>query len=225
MNPLYIGVGAVGILALILAGTSSTAQAKPNPEKRRDDTRKDMPPNDPSQDEPVTTDMDVVLEWRQTPPDPVAPPAAPSKQPIDPPNYGVPPGTYSVEVFKTPFDVRNFFWAFGYIPESAVNDTPMNDLGPDRKLGGGDDKSNEIVRDFQADYNAVVRHNEQGDIWGLLDEDGLVGPHTLNALLHAREQALAGGRSDEQIADWWAELVSLALEPPTTETQEGPIDG
>ncbi len=58
----------------------------------------------------------------------------------------------------------------------------MNAVGPDEALGGGDDIPNGEVKRFQADYNDVSRwKNFIADMRGL-DEDGFVGPCTLNGL-------------------------------------------
>jgi len=60
----------------------------------------------------------------------------------------------------------------------------MNALGPDNALGGGDDIPNPEVSKFQGDYNAVSRWNQfvPKTQMGGLDQDGKVGPCTLNAL-------------------------------------------
>jgi len=214
-NGLLIAGGA----ALVALGFAVVANAqgkttKTNPKKRSDGTRKDMPAKDASKDDfdPVLSDPDLLKEWNAS--KEVAPPKkdeAPSLQRVDPPNFGAPDATYDAEIFQEPSDIREFFAAFGYLPVSQINNEPMNDLGPDRKLGGGDDVPSEAVAEFQEDYNLVVASNDQGQIWGTLDEDGLVGPHTLNALQQARSQAV--GIEADGLSAWWGDLVAQAAEP------------
>ena len=59
------------------------------------------------------------------------------------------------------------------------------------RLGGEDDKPDGVVRAFQVDYNTVSFLNDIEDVYpgnmGGLDDDGLVGPFTLNALRYAIE--------------------------------------
>jgi hypothetical protein len=89
--------------------------------------------------------------------------------------------------------IREHFAAMGY--PVIIDDTPMNELGPDGGLGGGDDVPNENVRAFQSDYNAVSRAGLSGhpgvpSYMNGLDEDGLVGPNTLNGLQLVRREGI-----------------------------------
>lgn len=105
-------------------------------------------------------------------------------------------------------NIRQHFVKLGYSVE--VGPWPMNKLGPKGsvelenqdgskgKLGGNDDQPNAIVRKFQGDYNKVSRLSKADKIYsqnmGGLDEDGLVGPLTLNGLRFAVE-GLPGGKT------------------------------
>jgi len=223
---LYLA-GAAAIAALGFAFVANAKETQTKPKRRGDGTRTDMPANDTTKEDfdPVVLDPSLGITWsEETKKKPGTRPPPPSLQPVDPPNAGAPDGTYDTTVFAAPSDIRAFFAAFGYIPESNVDDTPMNGLGPDRKLGGGDDEPNADVLDFQEDYNLVSKVNEQTLIWGTLDEDGLVGPHTLNALLHAKNQAVDVAQED--LADWWGALVAAAVEPePQTPADNGDLPG
>jgi len=89
--------------------------------------------------------------------------------------------------------IREHFVSMRY--PVVINDTPMNELGPDGRLGGGDDVPNENVRHFQSDYNAVSRAGLVGQLGAPsymngLDEDGLVGPNTLNALQLVQQEGM-----------------------------------
>ena len=106
--------------------------------------------------------------------------------------------------------IRDHFNRYGYPVD--INDFPLNDLGPlgigdmidnadgDKgKLGGGDDKESAVVRTFQRDYNAVSRLGKSGAViagvkvpsnMGGLDEDGLVGPYTLNGLKYILDSGM-----------------------------------
>lgn len=89
--------------------------------------------------------------------------------------------------------IREHFVSMGY--PVIIDDTPMNELGRDGKLGGGDDVPNENVRQFQSDYNAVSRAGIAGhpgipNYMKGLDEDGLVGPNTLNGLQLVQQEGL-----------------------------------
>lgn len=89
--------------------------------------------------------------------------------------------------------IREHFVSMGY--PVLIDETPMNELGRDGKLGGGDDVPNENVRQFQADYNAVSRAGVAGhpgipNYMNGLDEDGLVGPNTLNGLQLVQQEGL-----------------------------------
>lgn len=94
--------------------------------------------------------------------------------------------------------IRAHFKVMGY--GVAQNDTPLNDPGPDGKLGGGDDVPNATVRQFQRDYNSVSRYGKTGATivgikvpsnMGTLSTDGYVGPKTLNALKFATDNGIA----------------------------------
>lgn len=100
--------------------------------------------------------------------------------------------------------IRRHIMTLGYPVD--VNDFPMNELGPkgigadienasgtSGKLGGADDQPSVAVRNFQRHYNAVSRLGKSGVVvmgvnvpsnMGGLDEDGLVGPFTLNGIKH-----------------------------------------
>lgn len=193
--------GGVGALALLFAFSAKAKEAPKAADPEPDPPA--PPPPTKADEEAVEREMPMIT-------------FAPSKQPVDPPNYGTPPEVYSSEIFQIPQNIREFFWALGYIPDSAVDNTPMNPLGPDGMLGGGDDEANEVVRDFQADYNAVSRRDGLTAEWGTLDEDGLVGPHTLNALLHVREESrlALGAEDDSGLTDWWTDKVAGTLTSP-----------
>lgn len=95
--------------------------------------------------------------------------------------------------------IRKHFASLKYPVE--IGPWPMNELGPlgtlemknesgsTGKLGGGDDKPNEIVRKFQKEYNAVSQAKKfgGGQKMGGLAPDGLVGPLTLNGLRFVSE--------------------------------------
>jgi len=116
-----------------------------------------------------------------------------SKRPSgNPPGPSGSPG-YDAQYWDTigAAGIRSHFKEFGYPVE--VMDAPLNDLGPDGSLGGGDDLSNETVRRFQKDYNAVSRSKLFASGMGGLDPDGYVGPHTLNALKFIKDNL--GGKT------------------------------
>lgn len=112
--------------------------------------------------------------------------------------------------------IRKYFSDFGYQVE--VGPWSMNVLGPKGSvellnqpgsatekgmLGGGDDEPNDIVKDFQKDYNAVSEAHKFGGTkkMGGLAPDGLVGPYVLNALRFVKENL--GGKL-------WGDFVSEA---------------
>lgn len=106
--------------------------------------------------------------------------------------------------------IRDHLNRYGYPVE--VNDFPLNELGPagtgdlipnasgsSGRLGGDDDKPSEAVRAFQRHYNAVSRLGKSGAIvsgikvpsnMGGLDEDGLVGPYTLNGIKYILDSGM-----------------------------------
>jgi hypothetical protein len=77
--------------------------------------------------------------------------------------------------------IFDHFESLGY--QTPDDRDTMNDLGPDGKLGN-DDVPNSEVRRFQKDYNTVSRWGGflPKSTMGGLDEDGMVGPCTLNGL-------------------------------------------
>ncbi len=86
------------------------------------------------------------------------------------------------------------------VPPVPINETPMNNPGPDGKLGGGDDVPNATVRRFQSEYNGISRLGKSGAVvfgqtvpgnMGTLSTDGYVGPKTLNALKFASDHNLS----------------------------------
>jgi hypothetical protein len=106
--------------------------------------------------------------------------------------------------------IRRHFNKYGYPVD--INDFPMNELGPKGtgsdianasgstgKLGGADDKPSAAVRNFQRHYNAVSRLGKSGAVvtgvkvpsnMGGLDEDGLVGPFTLNGVKYVLDSGM-----------------------------------
>ena len=92
------------------------------------------------------------------------------------------------------------FEGLGYTTPSD-RDT-MNALGPDAKLGGGDDIPNNEVKRFQIDYNAVsVAEQFATDMGGLI-QDGLVGPCTLNGMKYVMDSMEPG--------EEWQKIVQKA---------------
>lgn len=115
--------------------------------------------------------------------------------------------------------IRKHFADLGY--NVVVSAHPMNVLGPDGldgtlmdnfpgsvpaqgRLGGNDDKPNQVVGDFQSDYNAVSYLNDEDNpqSMGGVNIDDFVGPYTLNALRYAKENLLG----------IWQDLVTDALQ-------------
>jgi len=97
--------------------------------------------------------------------------------------------------------VLEVFQRFGY--STPVGRDTMNDPGPDADLGGGDDIPNDEVRRFQREYNAVSRSGVflPKTTMGGLDEDGFVGPCTLNGMRLI----------DENLGDrFWPDIVAEA---------------
>jgi hypothetical protein len=137
----------------------------------------------------------------------------PTKPPGHPPPYGFacfPPEYGGTQAYDTAhWDAggrevarQRIFTAFedlGYTTP-AGRDT-MNDPGKDEKLGGGDDIENEEVRRFQKDYNAVSRAKNFKSDMGGLDEDGYVGPCTLNGIKYVQDNL--GDKN-------WRDLVAQA---------------
>jgi len=110
--------------------------------------------------------------------------------------------------------IREHFANLAYPVE--VGPWPMNELGPlgsgefenapgstipKGKLGGLDDKPNNVVMRFQIDYNIVSKAKMFVSGMGTLSEDGLVGPYTLNALRYVTEKI--GGKH-------WPDVVKEA---------------
>jgi hypothetical protein len=92
---------------------------------------------------------------------------------------------------------QQIFDAFTVLGYATPTDRDtMNDLGPDASgkvagdegfdagsaLGGDNDVPNPEVKRFQKNYNAVSRWKNFTSGMGGLDEDGLVGPCTLNGI-------------------------------------------
>lgn len=117
--------------------------------------------------------------------------------------------------------IRTHFNYLGYPVE--IGPWPMNILGPKGdfeltnkdgtmgKLGGDDDQPNEIVRDFQKNYNQVSRLNKMEKYFpismGGLDKDALVGPYVLNGLRYAVEELKAGKAGGKS----WSDLIQQAV--------------
>lgn len=132
----------------------------------------------------------------------VEPPRKPKRPPGHPPPYGslCRPSAYGG---KSRYDTS--YWEVGSEDEirerifeafeSLGYETPedrdtMNDPGaPGDGLGAAGevpDLPSEEVRRFQKDYNRASRAKFLADMGGL-DEDGFVGPCTLNAIVYVRE--------------------------------------
>ncbi len=97
--------------------------------------------------------------------------------------------------------IFDHFESFGY--QTPADRDTMNALGEDEQLGGGDDIPNEEVRRFQKNYNTVSRWGGflPKSTMGGLDQDGKVGPCTLNGLKLAFDNI-----SDKD----WPELIAEA---------------
>lgn len=155
-------------------------------------------------------------------PGPVKPSGGSKKRPSgDPPPYGhacFPPefggsNAYDQQYWDagdTAEERERIFEAFDILGYATPTDrNTMNAVGPDGKLGGGDDIPNPEVRRFQADYNAVSRKGNFLPSMGGLDTDGKVGPCTLNALhLVILEQERRFDVNPK--AKIWRELVEAA---------------
>lgn len=117
---------------------------------------------------------------------PVGPPGPrrPQRPPGHPPPWGgscrSPDNAYDANFWDSKQTILDAFDILGY--ETPTDRETMNRLGPDGELGGGDDVLNPEVRRFQKDYNKVSRAGKFLPDMGGLDEDGLVGPCTLNGL-------------------------------------------
>lgn len=151
------------------------------------------------------------------PPTPAPKPTTPTRPAGNPPRGDSYDGNYWG---ATPDErlkgIRQHFVDLGY--QVQVIPHPMNFLGPKGgtelvntdgskgKLGGGDDDPNATVKRFQHEYNMVSRLNKADKIYsqsmGGLDEDGMVGPYTLNGLRYAKE-GLPGGKT-------WNDLLLMA---------------
>jgi len=148
-------------------------------------------------------------------PKPKSDPSRPAGSPPRGNNYD---GAYWGSTTKERLEgIRRHFAQLGY-PVDVVP-YPMNILGPKGtmemqnydgtagKLGGDDDQPEPVVRELQHDYNRISRLNKaekftQSNMGGL-DEDGAVGPYTLNGLRHAKEVEKASGKS-------WDDLLLMA---------------
>lgn len=117
-------------------------------------------------------------------------------------------------------NIRGHFLYLGYAVD--IGPWPMNTLGPKGdfemtnkdgttgKLGGDDDQPNEIVRNFQRNYNQVSRLNKAEKYFpssmGGLAKDALVGPYVLNGLRYSVEELKAGKAGGKS----WNDLISQA---------------
>jgi hypothetical protein len=111
---------------------------------------------------------------------------------------GNPPGNchsggYDAARWHSRESIEDAFADLGY--ELPVGRNTMNDLGPDGKIGGGDDLPSEAVLKFQKNYNSASRDGSLGAGAGGLDQDGMVGPCVLAGL---------GVALDRLGADQWA---------------------
>jgi hypothetical protein len=152
----------------------------------------------------------VVPPEPDDPDDPFAP-ESPRKRPGGKP-FGSPEpqgndcnaGAYDKNFWSTAQRILDVFDTLGYA--TPTDRTTMNTLGPDGKLGGGDDGSNPEVVRFQQEYNSVSRwHKQSGEFFdgmGGLDEDGLVGPCTLNGLAFVLDHIDQPGN--------WPDVVTFA---------------
>lgn len=149
----------------------------------------------------------------QPPPDPTPPKTRPDGDPAPfghacfPPAYGG-SNRYDTTYWEaggTAVARARIFDAFEGLGYSTPADRDtMNELGPDAELGGGDDVPNPEVTKFQRDYNTVSRWNQfvpKAQMGGL-DQDGKVGPCTLNALKLVHDNL-----GD---ADWQNDIVQRA---------------
>ena len=167
--------------------------------------------------EPYTPPENGEEEIPYIPPSPAPKPQTPSRPAGNPPRGDQYDGEYWGST--TPerlMGIRQHFVDLGYPVQ--VSPHPMNILGPKGnfelenidgtmgKLGGDDDKPNATVKKFQHEYNMVSRLNKAEKIYpqamGGLDEDGAVGPYTLNGLRFAKE-GLPGGKT-------WSDLLMMA---------------
>jgi len=134
------------------------------------------------------------------PPTPPAPTPTPQRPSGHPSPYGkscYPPAYGGTNAYDTAYweaggtaaarqRIFDHFESLGY--QTPGDRDTMNDLGPDGKLGN-DDIPNAEARRFQKNYNTVSRWGGYlpKSTMGGLDEDGMVGPCTLNALKLAFE--------------------------------------
>jgi len=164
------------ILASLTAVTLWLANRGGSSSSTATDEPKKLPPGEP---DPTPAEPPSVLP-------PTVPPPIRGGITINPGLPGtvpVPGSTYSTARWPNPRSIRQAFADLGYLAQSEVNNQPLNDVGPDGILGGGDDLPSSTVSLFQGEFNAVARA-------GLVDPstrwrvtvDGFVGPQTLNAL-------------------------------------------
>ncbi len=152
------------------------------------------------------------------PPDPAPKPAAPDRPAGNPPGGAEYNPTYwGADTDARLISIRQHFADLGFQVEVSAH--PMNILGPKGefelenidgtlgKLGGDDDKSNDIAKEFQRQYNMISRLNKAEkfvpESMGGLDKDGKVGPYTLNGLIEAKKVTTATAKR-------WSELVLQA---------------
>lgn len=87
---------------------------------------------------------------------------------------------YSRDFWPTQVSIKNRFAELGYAVPTDRN--TMNKLGPDGKIGGGDDVYSHVVAMFQDHYNLMSGRQMLGASAGGLKVDGFVGGCTLNAI-------------------------------------------
>jgi len=150
------------------------------------------------------------LNGRRQGSEPVDPPGPTPTTPTPPTptkTVTVDPSTYDPQRFPTPRSIRQAFADLLYIPQSEVNSQPMNGVGPDGKLGGGDDVPSSVVRAFQREFNKVALTGAIADGTAYrVDVDGFVGPQTLNAL----QLVLGDGPAEPDAGDLWRRMIAEA---------------
>jgi hypothetical protein len=162
----------------------------------------------------------VIIPEEDIPP---PPPTAPKYEPPPPCIHDCKDG-YDNKMWSSRQDILDGFAWLGYVTPDPPQDT-MNALGPDGKLGGGDDVKSAVVESFQRAYNRVSRagtldRSQYGGNkpMGLLRPDGYVGPKTLNGLemiienIPASITGPAGSATTDTehaaVIAWWRQLSS-----------------
>ncbi len=176
-----MAAGKSALPLLAIAGIAALAMKKKKKKKSTADVYEDF-------------DLPVIPDSPEPPPrkDSKRPPGNPKRGDTYDANY------WGANTLERMTNIRQHFADLGYPVE--VGPWPMNIIGPEGdfevenkdgsigKLGGNDDKSDPVVRQFQNEYNAVSRCKEMaGDVIGGLAPDGLVGYFTLNGLRAAKE--------------------------------------